>query len=93
MGKWRTFSVASGWASSNAVAAISRSASASPGWLRRYRRPSSPARRAIRSPTSALAGHLGLMPPMLLYIGGGSAIGLLTVVVVVMFGWRRLSRA
>jgi hypothetical protein len=33
------------------------------------------------------------MPPMLLYIGGGSAIGLLTVVVVVMFGWRRLSRA
>ena len=40
-----------------------------------------------------LAGHLGLMPPMLLYIGGGSAIGLLTVVVVVVFGWRRLSRA
>ncbi len=40
-----------------------------------------------------LAGHLGVMPPMLLYAGGGTAIGLLTVVVVIVFGWRRLSRA
>jgi membrane protease YdiL (CAAX protease family) len=39
-----------------------------------------------------LAGHLGLMPPMVLYIGGGIAIGLLTVAVVAWFGWRRLAR-
>lgn len=39
-----------------------------------------------------LAGHLGLLPPMVLYIGGGTAIALFTFAVVAIFGWRHLSR-
>lgn len=38
-----------------------------------------------------LAGHLGLMPPMLLYVGGGITIGALTVLVVARHGKNKLS--
>ncbi|MGF1617589.1 MAG: hypothetical protein ACFCU2_07245 [Acidimicrobiia bacterium] len=39
-----------------------------------------------------LAGHLGLMPPMLLYVGGGITIGIFTIVVVALNGKVNLSR-
>jgi len=39
-----------------------------------------------------IAGHLGLLPPLVFYIGSGIAIGLYLVAVVVIFGPRYLSR-